>query len=81
MASHVSPCMQVGRSIKGGGDQFVEEGRSRKERKRKRKGSERKERKRERMRRKGERKREKMKLAFRRLELVIPTIGTRLTKK
>ena len=47
MARHVSPCMQVRRSIKGGGGQFVEEGRSRKEMRRKKK-KERKERKKER---------------------------------
>ena len=47
MESHVSPCMQVGWFIKRGGDQFLEEGRSRKERRRKKK-RERKERKKER---------------------------------
>ena len=66
MESRVSPYMQVGRSIKGGGDQFVEEGRSIKERRRKKKKRERKERKKKRRRRKGERKREKRKSVFRR---------------
>ena len=74
MASHVSPCMQVGRSIKGGGDQFVEEGRSKKERGRKKK-RERKERKKEREKEKKGREKEGEK------EVGIPTIGTRRTKK
>ena len=74
MASHVSPCMQVGRFIQGGGDQFVEEGRSRKERRRKKK-IERKERKKEKEKEKkeGEKKGEK--------EVGVPTVGTCRTKK
>ena len=74
MASHVSPCMQVGRSIKGGGDQFIEEGRSRKERRRKKK-RERKERKNERENEKKVREKEGEK------EGGIPTVETCRTKK
>ena len=53
------------KSIKGEGNQFVEEERHKKERKEKKR-----EEKKERKRRKGERKREKRKLVFRRSELV-----------
>ena len=74
MASHVSPCMQVGRSIKGGGDQFIEEGRSRKEMRRKKK-RERKERKNERENKKKGTEKEGEK------EGGVPTVGTCRTKK
>ena len=74
MASHVSPCMQVGRSIKGGGDRFVEEGRSIKERRRKKK-RERKERKKEREKENKGREKEGEK------EVGVPTVRTRLIKK
>ena len=82
MASHVSKylhvehmaCMQVGRSIKGGGYQFIEEGRCRKERRRKKK-RERKERKKEREKEKKGREKEGEK------EVGIPTVGIRWTKK
>ena len=57
MASHVSPCIQVGRPIKVGGDQFVKVGKSRKEMRRKKEKREKgkKERKREGEKRKRER--------------------------
>ena len=74
MASHVSPCMKVGRSMKRGGDSLVEEGRSIKEMRRKKK-KERKERKKEREREGEERERERERKgspAFRRSELVGP---------
>ena len=74
MTSHVSSCMQVGRFIKGGGDQFVEEGRSRKKRRRKKK-RERKERKKEREKEKKGREKNGEK------EVGVPTVETRRTKK
>ena len=58
---------------KMGGDQFVEEGRNRKERRRKKK-RERKERKKEREKKKGREKGGEK-------EVGIPTVGTRRTKK
>ena len=62
MASHVSTCMSMEKSIKGEGNQFIEEESNKKESKEKKK----------RKRRKGERKRRKRKSAFRRSELVRP---------
>ena len=67
-------CMQVRRSIKGGGDQFVEEGRSIKERIRKKK-NERKERKKERDKEKKGREKNGEK------EGGVLMVGTRRTKK
>ena len=83
MESHVSPCMQAGRSIKGGGDQFIEEGKSRKERRRKKK-RERKERKKERegeerkreRRRKGSRRFDGLNLSDQKLNSVYSTRAT-----
>ena len=74
MASRVSPCMQVGRSIKGGGDQFIEEGRSKKERRRKNK-RERNERKKEKEKENKRREKEGEK------EVGVSTVETRQTKK
>ena len=74
MASHVSLCMQVWRSIKGGGDQFVEEGRSKKGRRMKKK----------RDKKESEKKREKEKKGREKegeKEVGVLMIGTRRTKK
>ena len=57
MASHVSTCISMEKSIKGEGNQFVDKESNKKERKEKKK----KKKKRERKRRKGERKRGKRK--------------------
>ena len=73
--THGKPCVHMhtnGHIYKMGGDQFVEEGRIRKERRRKKK-MERKERKKERMRRKGEKEGQK--------EICVPTFEIRQTKK
>ena len=69
MANHVSTCMSMEKSIKGEGNQFVEEERNKKERKEKKREEKRREKK-----KKGrEKEREK--------EIGVPTVETRRTKK